>query len=102
MTFPILPVPASKVAEQTDHLYWGLICASVLVCLIVFIPMFYWIFKYRSGKRADRSPVHLPQMKIELTWTVIPTIIFICFYAWGAKHYFVIERPPPDGMEINV
>jgi cytochrome c oxidase subunit 2 len=26
----------------------------------------------------------------------------MCFYAWGAKHYFVIERPPPDAMEINV
>lgn len=102
MTFPILPPQASKVAEQTDNLYWGLLCLSALVCLIVFVPIIYFLFKYRSGKPADRSPLHLPEMKIELTWTIIPTLIMMAFYAWGAEHFFVIERPPPGGMEINV
>ena len=102
MTFPILPEAASRVAQQTDYLYWGLICASVAVCVIVFIPLVYFLFKYRAGKPADRSYKYLPQTKIEVTWTVIPTLIFMCFYAWGARHYFVIERPPPDAMEIDV
>lgn len=102
MTFPILPEAGSKVAEQTDHLYWGLLCASAAVLLLVFIPIIAWLFKYRSGKPADRRPRVLPEMKIEITWTVIPTLIFMCFYAWGAKHYFTIERPPPDAMELNV
>ena len=102
MTFPVLPEQASKVAEQTDNLYWGLICASALVCLLVFVPIVYMLFKYRHGKPADRSPVHLPEYKIEITWTVVPLLIFMCFYAWGAKQYFLIERPPPDAMEVNV
>jgi cytochrome c oxidase subunit 2 len=102
MTFPIFPEQASKVAEQTDNLYWGLICASAAVCLVVFVPMFYWLFKYRHGKAADRTPLHLPEMRIEITWTILPTLIFMCFYVWGAEHYFQIERPPSDAMEINV
>jgi len=102
MTFPILPEQASKVAEQTDNLYWGLLCASAAACLVVFVPMIYWLFKYRCGKPADRTPRHLPQNTIEITWTLIPTVVFMCFYAWGAKHYFVIERPPPDAMDLNV
>ncbi len=102
MTFPIFPVQASKVAEQTDNLYWGLICASAAVCLLVFGAMTYFILKYRNGKPADRRPVHLPELKIELTWTILPLLIFMCFYTWGAQHYFVIERPPPDAMEVDV
>lgn len=102
MTFPILPPQASKVAEATDNLYWGLLCLSAAVCLLVFIPIIYFLFKYRCGKPADRSPLHLPELKIELTWTIIPTLIMMAFYAWGAEHFFVIERPPPGGMEINV
>lgn len=102
MNFPILPEQASKVAEQTDNLYWGLIGASAAACLVIFIPMVYWLFKYRSGKPADRRPRHLPELKIELTWTILPLLIFMCFYAWGAKQYFQIERPPPDAMEIDV
>jgi cytochrome c oxidase subunit 2 len=102
MTFPVLPEQASRVAEQTDNLYWGLIGASVVTCLVVFTPMIYWIFKYRNGKPADRRPVRLPQNKIEITWTLVTLLVFMCFYTWGALHFFVIERPPPDAMEINV
>jgi cytochrome c oxidase subunit 2 len=102
MTFPVLPVAASKIAQQTDNLYWGLICASAAVCLVVFMPIIYFLFKYRCGKPADRTPPHLPEYRIEITWTIVPLLIFMCFYAWGAKHYFEIERPPPNAMEIDV
>ena len=61
MTFPVLPEQASKVAEQTDNLYWGLLCASAAVCLVVFVPMGYFLLKYRNGKPADRTPPHLPE-----------------------------------------
>ncbi|HZR20508.1 MAG TPA: cytochrome c oxidase subunit II [Verrucomicrobiae bacterium] len=102
MNFPILPTAASKVAQQTDALYWGLIILSLVIILIVFCPIIFFLFKYRAGKPADRRPVHLPEMTIEITWTLIPMFIMICYYAWGAKQYFVIERPPPGAMEINV
>jgi cytochrome c oxidase subunit II len=102
MNFPVLPEQASKVAQQTDHLYWGLLCASAVVCLVVAVPLVYWVFKYRAGKPADRRPLQLPEIKIELTWTILPMLIFMCFYAWGARQYFVIERPPSGAMEINV
>jgi cytochrome c oxidase subunit II len=102
MTFPIHPVAASRVAQQTDYLYWGLLLMSLAVVLIVFGPIIYFLFKYRESKPADRTPIHLPQNTIEITWTLIPTLIMICFYVWGARHYFVIERPPQGAMEINV
>lgn len=102
MTFPILPEQASKVAEQTDNLYWGLLCISAAVCLIVFVPMTHFLFKYRNGKPADRTPLHLPELKIELTWTLVPLLIFMCFYVWGAQNYFQVERPPPNALNIDV
>ena len=102
MTFPVFPEAASKVARQTDYLYGGLIVLSMVVILIVACPIIYFLFKYREGKPADRTPARLPQNTIEVTWTLIPMLIMICFYVWGAKHYFVIERPPPGAMEINV
>ncbi len=102
MTFPILPEQASKIATQTDNLCWGLVSISAAVCLIVFVTMIYFLFKYRNGHPADRSPSNLPQTRIEIAWTILPLLIFMCFYVWGAKAYFNIERPPPGAMEINV
>ncbi len=102
MNFPIMPEQASRVAAQTDKLYWVFIILSLVVCLIVFVPMVYFLFKYREGKLADRTPVALPQMKIELTWTIIPIFIFMTLYVWAARDYFNIERPPPGALQINV
>ena len=70
--------------------------------IIIFVPMIYFLFNYRRGKPANRQPVQLPMFAIEITWTVIPTLLLMGFFAWGATHYFTIERPPPNGMEINV
>ena len=33
MKFPVFPDEASAAARQTDYLYWGLICISVLTLL---------------------------------------------------------------------
>jgi cytochrome c oxidase subunit II len=102
MNLPIFPEQASKIAERTDHLYWGFLCLSAVVCLVVFVPMGYFLIKYRNGKEVDRTPRALPQLRIEVTWTVVPVLILMCFYSWGAKNYFEIERPPPNGLEIDV
>ena len=102
MKFPILPEQASKVAEQTDDLYWGLICLSALVMLVVFVPIIYFLFKYRRGKPADRRPLDLPEIKMELTWTIVPAILMTGLFAWGANVYWTIQRVPPGAMEINV
>jgi cytochrome c oxidase subunit 2 len=102
MNFPIWPDEASKVAHQTDLLYWALILLSAATVLVVFVPMIYFLFKYRRGKSADRTPVELPQMKMELTWTTIPIIVFTGLFAWGANVYWTIERPPREAMEVKV
>jgi cytochrome c oxidase subunit 2 len=102
MKFPVFPESASRVAEQTDYLYWALTLLSGFMLLLVFIPILFFLFKYRRGKRADRRPIDLPTLKLEVTWTVIPTLLMMGLFAWGATHYFIIERPPPGAMEINV
>jgi cytochrome c oxidase subunit II len=102
MKFPLLPEQASHIARQTDYLYWGLISLSTVIVLIILIPIVYFLLKYRRGKLADRAPRHLPETRIEITWTVLPLLIMMGFYVWGAEHYFRIERPPPDAMQIDV
>src|SRR2546421_496202 len=102
MKFPLFPAPASSVAQQIDYLYWALVAVSAAMLLIIFLPMIFFLFKYRRGKPADRSPARLPQMTLEITWTVIPLLLMMGMFAWGANLYFTVERPPPGALEINV
>lgn len=102
MRFPIFPDQASAVARQTDYLLWTLILLSAAVTILVFLPIVVFIFKYRKGRSANRSPLNLPTYKIEITWTLVPTFLMMGLFGWGASHYLTIERPPDNALEIDV
>jgi cytochrome c oxidase subunit 2 len=102
MNFPIFPKAASTTAVQTDELFFLLLGLSAVVLAVVFLPMIFFLFKYRRGKKANRVDPNLPTMKIEVTWTIIPTLIALVFFALGAKAYFNEEVPPANTLEINV
>jgi cytochrome c oxidase subunit 2 len=69
---------------------------------LVLIPMVWCLLKYRRGHQADRTPPHASTTKIEVTWTVIPLLLSMGMFAWGAHAYFSMKVPPADGLEINV
>lgn len=102
MKIPIFPDQASTMATQVDHLYFFLTAFSVLICAIVFLPLIFFSFRYRRGHRANRSPLRISTMKLEVTWTVIPLLIAMGMFAWGARVYFDIQVLPQDAMQINV
>jgi cytochrome c oxidase subunit 2 len=102
MKVPFFPDQASTLATRVDALYFGLVTLTVIMMAVIFLPMFYFLFKYRRGHKADRSPLRIPTWKIEMTWTLIPLFIVIGFYCWGSAVYFDIQRPPAKAMEINV
>jgi len=102
MTFPIFPHAASTTAEQTDRLFFFLLGFSLFILGLVFLPMLVFLFRYRRGKKANRSAFKLSTLKIEVTWTVIPVLIALSLFAWGADLYFIEEVPPANTLDINV
>jgi cytochrome c oxidase subunit 2 len=102
MSFPIFPREASVSAAQVDHLYLSLVAMSMIVLFVIFVPMVFFLFRYRRGHRANRSPLRVSTWKIEITWTLIPLILTMGLFAWGARVYFDVEVPPQGTLEINV
>jgi cytochrome c oxidase subunit 2 len=41
-------------------------------------------------------------MALEITWTVIPFIISMVIFVWGASVYFAMSRPPDETLNIYV
>src|SRR3954468_24213304 len=102
MNFPVLPPSASTIAHQTDAIYFSLIGMSVFFIVIIFGPMFYFLFRYRRGKKINRTMPNLPTTAIEITWTVIPLILVLGAFAWGNRVYFEEEKVPEGAMELSV
>lgn len=102
MNFPFFPTAASTTATQVDHIYFFLLGLSAFVLAIVFLPMIYFLFKYRRQNKASRKPLTISTNKIEITWTLIPTFIALSLFAWGANVYFYEEVPPANTIDVNV
>jgi cytochrome c oxidase subunit 2 len=99
--FQLFPDAASTAATRVDALFISL-CAmaafftALIFCLIVFLSI-----RYRR-KNAVPPPVVHPNRALEITWTVIPFIITMVIFFWGAKVYFYIYDSPKQALEINV
>jgi cytochrome c oxidase subunit 2 len=102
MNFPLLPRAASQVAVQVDRLGWALLGISAIVLMVVFLPMAVFLFKYRRGRTAVRTPPRLPTTRIEVTWTLVTLFVLLGLFCWGTNVYWTIQNPPPDAMEVNV
>ncbi len=101
MNFPFFPSQGSPFSKQVDHVYFALLIFSLIMILIIVLPMFYFLVKYRRGKPANRREPRIPETAIEVTWITIPLLLMMGLFGWAAELYFREQRVPPGAMEIN-
>lgn len=96
------PPKASTFVEETDSLYMAIMWISVFFFVLVVGTMVYFATKFRRrpGYKGDSSALH--NNALEITWTVIPTLIVIWIFAEGVDGYVKMMTPPPDTIDINV
>jgi cytochrome c oxidase subunit 2 len=99
---PLNPDQASTAAVPIDALMWALHAMTFIITLGVMIGIIYFAIKYRRGSKVDRSNAPLEHLVLELTWTIIPFIISMGIFAWGAILYFANVREREGAMEIYV
>lgn len=83
-------------------LYVGLILISAVYLALIFLPLIYFLFKYRRGKAANRKPLQIRTWKVEVAWTLIPLFMMMGLFGWAATLYYQIERPPARALEAVV
>ena len=92
----------SEQAGPIDTLFDVMIVLSCVVFAIVMVMFTYaiWKFRVRPGDEGDGKPIH-GNTKLEIAWTVIPTIIVL----FGAGYSWVvlddIESEAADAMPVN-
>jgi cytochrome c oxidase subunit 2 len=94
---------ASTAAPKIDELLDVMIVLSSFVFSLVMVMLFYalWKFKAKPGDESDGEPIH-GNTKLEIAWTVIPTIIVL----FGAAYSWVvldeIEAKEKDSLRVDV
>lgn len=99
---PFLPEQASTFAPEVDLYFLFLVGLTVFFTLLVGILAIVFMVRYRR-RSADEVPEPVEgAMLLEITWTVIPFLIAMFIFAWGAKIYYDMYKEPKDALEIFV
>ena len=98
--FPLFPEQASTFAGHVDALYIFLVLLTGGVSLLIWITIFFFAIKYRRRPDNELAQEQEPPHLLETAWIVIPTIIFLAMFVWGAWVYFRIQRVPDNALEV--
>jgi len=101
-SFPLFPEAASSIAHEVDLLYFFILAVCSFFAVLVSALVVFFAVKFRRRHPDEVGADIHGSIALELLWTVIPFVLAMAMFVWGADLYFRIARPPADSMEVFV
>ena len=99
---PFYPEQASNFAPSVDSLMTFLILVSLFFAVAITAAIVFFFFKFRRKSPNEVGvPIH-GDMRLESTWIVVPGLLSLAMFAWGAVVYVDFRHPPADTLDIYV
>jgi len=101
-TLPLMPESASTLSGDVDALYFYLSGVTLFFTLLIGGAIIFFVIRYR---RRNVSEIPRPiegSTKLETLWSVIPLLIAMSFFFWGASVFYRQYRPPTNALEVYV
>jgi cytochrome c oxidase subunit 2 len=99
---PLYPEQASNFAPQVDALmvFITLVCLFFAVTITIAIVFFFFKF-HRRVPNAVGIPLQ-GDLRLEAAWMIVPLILAMVMFSWGAVIYVDYRRAPQDTLDIYV
>jgi len=97
-----MPKAVNAAADDSDMMFYAVLALSTFFFIGIAVAVIYLVIKYRHrpGHKPQPSAAHNDAM--EITWTVIPTLITVFLFWYGWRSYIHVVTPPQKAVEINV
>ncbi len=97
-----LPSASSIRAEGVDDLFMFILWLNILFFLLIAGLIAVFVIQYRR-RSANQRTAHIEHnTALELTWTIIPSILCLIVFFWGFNTYMQAAVAPNGAMEIQV
>ncbi|HVG08624.1 MAG TPA: cytochrome c oxidase subunit II [Thermoanaerobaculia bacterium] len=96
---PLFPEAASHIAPQVDALFFAWSAISIFFTALIAALILYFMTRYR---RRGVDEVGLPERApnwLEVGWSIVPLVISLAMFAWGARVFYSMYRPPRNAVE---
>ncbi len=96
------PDSASSVSGEVNFFFvlMLVVCTTVATGIAAFL--IFSMIRYRRRHENEMGSTRKNYIPAEVAWIVIPFLAFMGMFAWGAKLFFDIERPPDNALTIYV
>ena len=96
----LFPEQASSQAAPVDNLFFFILAVTTAAALAIAVLLISFAVRYRA--KGQQTPRIRGSLKLETWWTVLPFLVFLVMFGWGAQVFFMQVQPPADAMEIYV
>jgi cytochrome c oxidase subunit II len=93
--------PSTDVAAAVDNISLFLHVTSGLMLALVTGLMLYFVIRYRRTRHPKAVQVK-SSVALEVTWTVIPTILVLAMFWYGYEGFKMLREVPDGAMEVKV
>lgn len=97
------PEQASTFAADVDWLFFFIFWLSTVFFVAIVFAMVYLCIVYRrKGKEIIVQPSSSHNTNLEIFWSVVPSILLVPIFWWGAEGFFDSRIAPDNAEEISV
>lgn len=87
--------------QGVDLAFWYILGISVVLLFAITAVMVYFVVRYRSSRNPVAADIR-DNYKLEIIWTIIPTLIALSMFWVGWHSYLGLRNVPEDAMNIAV
>jgi cytochrome c oxidase subunit 2 len=99
---PLFPEAASSIAPRVDALYFFLVGLAAFFSLLIAGLIVFYAVRYKRRQPHEVGTAIQGGLVLEVTWTVVPLLITMVIFVWGASVFFAMARPPDESLNIYV
>jgi len=92
---------ASNFVTSTDNTFFFIVAVSVFFLVLITGCMIYFVIRFSRKRNPKAKNIH-GNIPLEVTWTLIPTILVLIMFWMGWKGYKKLADAPADALNINV
>jgi cytochrome c oxidase subunit 2 len=100
---PLFPPAASEMARDIDLLFFATLGITIFFSAVIALLLVYFMIRFKRKVAGEiGQEIQGNTMLLEAAWIIVPLVIALGIFAWGAKIYFAAARPPADASQYYV
>jgi cytochrome c oxidase subunit 2 len=92
---------ASNFVEGVDLAFYVILGISIFFQVAITAVMIYFVIRYRKSKHPKADTSITGNNKLELIWTIIPTILVLVMFYYGWAGFAPMRDVPENAIEVK-